>query len=212
MDGGLVAVTTIKRLAFNMGVRDPEVRFLRSVEPGPAPDYAPDLGPCLLFVGADNGNGYGQFQFNGSNSYAHRYAWERTHGPIPEGLTVDHLCRMRRCCNVAHLELVSSLENAARGVAARTACYNGHPYPPDQKPGRRRCKVCQQRQQDLQSERLRALTAARGDSRIKYDPDLRDSLVWAVIAGDLSVAAAAQQLGCSTKYMDKRVRNTRRAA
>jgi len=78
-----------------------------------------------LHIGANNGNGYVQFQFNGKNGYAHRYAWERINGPIPAGLTIDHLCRVRRCVNVAHIELVDTLTNYQRAVDAWTLCNNG---------------------------------------------------------------------------------------
>ncbi|MGH9151353.1 MAG: HNH endonuclease [Acidimicrobiales bacterium] len=39
----------------------------------------------------------------------------------PEGLTLDHLCRDRRCVNPAHLEPVTVAENLRRGHRARKA-------------------------------------------------------------------------------------------
>jgi len=47
--------------------------------------------------------------------YAHRLAYERARGPIPEGKQVDHLCRQRDCVNPEHLELVTQVENIRRG-------------------------------------------------------------------------------------------------
>lgn len=198
------------------GVRDPELRFERATRWGSPSDHRPDLGPCLLYVGASNGNGYGQFRFNGKNGYAHRYAWERVHGPIPNGLTVDHLCRVRRCVNVAHMELTGQLENYLRGVAARDKCRNGHRYTPEntlskpEHPGVRFCKKCE----DLTIRRsgLRRTKAFAGTvmQRSDYDEGQRDQLVIDAVERRISVAAAAKKLGCTTKYMDKLVRQEAR--
>ena len=63
---------------------------------------------------------------------AHRYIYEMLVGPIPEGLTIDHLCRNRRCVRPLHLEPVTRRENIQRGqarnvVANRTGvCQHGH--------------------------------------------------------------------------------------
>lgn len=66
-------------------------------------------------------NGYGRV--HGRNAagrkrplWAHRVEWETVHGPIPEGMQVDHLCRNRRCVNPAHMELVTSAENTRRAA------------------------------------------------------------------------------------------------
>jgi len=40
-------------------------------------------------------------------------------GPIPDGLTLDHLCRVRHCVNPDHLEPVTQTENRRRGVRAQ---------------------------------------------------------------------------------------------
>lgn len=197
---------------------DPEVRFQKATRWGEPPSYRPELGPCLIFLGADNGNGYGQFQYNNGkrNGYAHRYAWERVHGPIPDGLTVDHLCRVRRCVNVEHMELTDRVDNYLRGVATRDSCPNGHPYTPEStyyKPGKnaRCCRICQQA--TSKRDGLRRSKAYRGesDSRLKYDPAKRDALVIEAVERRLTVAEAAAQLGCTVKYMDKLVGREARA-
>lgn len=63
-------------------------------------------------------DGYGMARFDGKQQSAHRVAYQLTHGPIPDGLVVDHVaargCRMRACCNPAHLEAVTHRENARR--------------------------------------------------------------------------------------------------
>ena len=61
-------------------------------------------------------------------------AYELLVGPIPEYLTLDHLCRVRNCVNPAHLEPVTSAENILRGMsspaqnARKTECLNGHAF------------------------------------------------------------------------------------
>ena len=111
---------------------------------------------CWLWAGARNADGYGVYR----RGVAHRWAYERFVGPIPEGLEIDHLCRVRRCVNPAHMEPVTHVENVRRGdysgnglalVAyntGKTHCPQGHEYTPDNmvqsdlKRGVRRCRVC----------------------------------------------------------------------
>lgn len=59
-------------------------------------------------------NGYGRLRVNGKNHMAHRYAWERVNGPIPNGMTIDHLCFNRACIEPAHMRIVTRAVNGAR--------------------------------------------------------------------------------------------------
>lgn len=72
---------------------------------------APADNGCILWTGADCPQGYGKMNVDGRNEYAHRYAWTRVHGPIPDGMQVDHTCHNRLCCNVDHLRLASNKQN-----------------------------------------------------------------------------------------------------
>lgn len=56
---------------------------------------------CWLWTGCLNSCGYGCWAVNGKSQLTHRLAYEALVGPIPEGLTIDHLCRVRACCNPA---------------------------------------------------------------------------------------------------------------
>lgn len=67
---------------------------------------------------------YGRFSFKSKDTYAHRFIWEYVNGSIQDGMEIDHLCRNTLCVNPAHLEAVSSEENAKR--ARKTVCKNGH--------------------------------------------------------------------------------------
>lgn len=86
--------------------------------------------------------GYGQYRGDaGVPKHAHREAWERMVGPIPEGRELDHLCRNPLCVNPDHLEPVTHAENMRRTRGTRPAvthCRNGHPKPQ----GRGRCAEC----------------------------------------------------------------------
>lgn len=106
--------------------------FAANVADGPAPEYAPDLGPCLLWQGWLDPDGYGQMKSGGSHLRAHRVAIILADGPIPDGMQVDHLCRVRACVRRSHLEVVTPRENVLRGFgpaakhARQTHCVHGH--------------------------------------------------------------------------------------
>lgn len=112
---------------------------------------------CWLWTGSQNGTGYGSFHIrlpNGGRTMAlaHRWAYEHEVGPIPEGLTLDHLCRVPLCVRVTHLEPVTNAENIRRGDGgahhrAKTHCPQGHPYDAENtyiypSNGRRGCRIC----------------------------------------------------------------------
>ena len=77
---------------------------------------------CLIWLGAVNNGGYGKIRigFRGEGTYriayAHRVFYEYFVGPIPEGLDLDHKCRVRCCVNPAHLEPVTKKENVHRSA------------------------------------------------------------------------------------------------
>lgn len=103
---------------------------------------------CWPWVGRKRPDGYGQLQLGARKILAHRAAYELLVGPIPVGLTLDHLCRNRPCVNPAHLEPVSDRENILRGegtgaqYARRTRCPAGHVFDTTRTDGGRRCGRC----------------------------------------------------------------------
>lgn len=118
---------------------------------------------CWIWTGSHQVGGYGNFQpIKGRGIGAHRYAYQITVGPIPNGLQLDHLCRNRLCVNPAHLEPVTARENTLRGNtmpalnAAKTHCPNGHEYS-HVWGGRRYCSTCQA----AKTRRLRATWKAQ---------------------------------------------------
>ena len=103
-------------------------------------------GDCWLWTRSVNSSGYGQSFINGERRVVHRIAYELLVGPIPAGLQLDHLCRVRTCVNPAHLEPVTQHQNMARGLwAMRTHCPSGHAYDDtntNRYRGRRYCRAC----------------------------------------------------------------------
>lgn len=86
-------------------------------------------GDCWEWTGGTSPAGYGK----AGTRLAHRLVYEMLVGPIPEGLTLDHLCRNRVCVNPDHLEPVTLADNVRRGygLAGRwrnTHCKQGHPF------------------------------------------------------------------------------------
>ena len=88
-----------------------------------------DSNGCWLWLKYKDKKGYGRIQVNGKPWLTHRVSYELHVGHIPEGLQIDHLCRVRHCCNPSHLEPVTHTENVSRGEKAnRTHCPQGHEY------------------------------------------------------------------------------------
>lgn len=124
-------------------------------------------GGCWIWLGvrASQGQGYGRRTINGTKVYVHRWAYERFVGPIPDGLTIDHLCRNSLCCNPDHLEVVTGRENTLRSEnptalhARQTHCLRGHPFDDNNTyryKNRRICRTCAREADKRRTPRYRA--------------------------------------------------------
>lgn len=140
-----------------------EERFWEKVEKTP--------GGCWLWTAFLNPTGYGMFGIGSRTDgtrrcvFAHRFAYTLLVGPIPDGLTLDHLCRVHACVKPAHLEPATDRENILRSPiqpaavnARKTHCHKGHPFAGDNlritKHGKRQCVECY-RKQKRESQRRR---------------------------------------------------------
>src|SRR2546427_10312178 len=119
---------------------------------------------CWVWTGCSS-DGYGAFRFQGKMVKAHRFSYELHKGRIPEGMTLDHLCRVRCCVNPSHLEPVPMTVNVLRGIGAtavnskKITCIHGHPFNAEntgkQTGGGRLCKICSRRIKANYKKRLR---------------------------------------------------------
>lgn len=165
------APTTVPSLGWVLGY---PMRFIRghNARSTPYPDHiyeVRDTGyktPCWIWLFNTDRDGYGKTQRNGVTMRAHRFMFEREFGAIPDGLVLDHLCRITSCVNPEHLEPVTNEENILRGNgraalnARKTHCDHGHPLAGDNLyiyDGRRKCRTCSaQRQQEYRARKRSA--------------------------------------------------------
>src|SRR5215831_14708172 len=117
---------------------------------------------CHVWVGTILSNGYGQVRLNNHWAMVHRVVWEHYKGPIPEGLQIDHTCKVRNCANVEHLRMVTSrVNNAASDNACAVhlrkpncpTCGGEYTIRPN---GSRYCKPCWLRWQSEYQRKYRA--------------------------------------------------------
>lgn len=111
--------------------------------------FTPNESGCHISTYSVASHGYAQIGWTSDGraivTTAHRAAWVAAEGQIPEGLTVDHQCRTKRCVNPAHLRLLSNFENARRALYDWPVgtCRNGHPDSDlEQFGSRSRCRTC----------------------------------------------------------------------
>ncbi len=90
---------------------------------------------CWIWTGATiinrRGEEYGHFWFDGKARLAHRVAVMLFRGfeSLPKTIEVGHQCNTPLCCNPAHTDLGSHVENMNK--MHRDGRSNGNPYPVD---------------------------------------------------------------------------------
>ena len=174
-----------------------EERFL--IRAGP-----PDGNGCINWEGSLVSRGYGYMRLEGRLTPVHRYAYERERGPIPVGLTIDHLCRNKACVNPAHLEPVPIGVNVVRAPSAaglnarKTACPQGHPYDLINtrytREGNRSCRICVTIRS--QAKRTGRTNKGQRNGRAKLT-DREAAGIKALATSELTHAAIARQYGVS---------------
>ena len=108
---------------------------------------------CWIWLASGTPFGYGQIWIKNRLHFAHVYLYEKMFGPKPQGLELDHLCRIPCCVNPHHLELVTHRENILRGFnpiannSRKDRCHLGHLFTPENTILRqdrvgRECRLC----------------------------------------------------------------------
>jgi hypothetical protein len=128
---------------------------------------------CWIWDGAETGAGYGFFKYGSTvrpdgltSTLAHIFAWQLLRGPVPDGLELDHLCRITLCCNPDHLEPVTHRENILRGngICAlnfrKTHCKRGHEFDSANTRFYRTSRICRACERDRDRKRQRKQVAA----------------------------------------------------
>lgn len=113
-----------------------EERFMSKVD---------SSGDCWLWTSPLSLGGYATFAVGRKGQRAHRWAYEHWVGPIPKGLQIDHICRVRHCVNPEHLRPVTPQGNSQYRAEQVTHCPKGHEYSPENtyiSNGSRICKTC----------------------------------------------------------------------
>lgn len=102
---------------------------------------------CWLWTAGKTGMGYGAIDvldakgWRNKKELAHRFSYELHKGPIPKGLTIDHLCRTKACVNPLHLEAVTHRENTRRGLGTYGSSRNA-PWHEIRTDTEKRCPKC----------------------------------------------------------------------
>lgn len=143
-----------------------------------------ELTGCWLWTGHVIRGGYGMWSYTDDGRtktvYAHRASYELVVGPIPDGLVLDHLCKVRHCCAPAHLEPVPQKENVRRGRVAvtnalrrerPTHCPQGHEYTDEnthvRASGQRDCRTCTRERMRVRREALPRRPRPRKDACVR---------------------------------------------
>lgn len=113
------------------------------------------MGPrgCHISTYSVASHGYAQVGWHEDGerivTLCHRVIWSWFRGEIAPGMTVDHMCKNRRCIRLVHLRLLPNIENARR-TSGRDwplgECVNGHLDADHWSPARggtkAHCEVC----------------------------------------------------------------------
>lgn len=158
--GGRTKIATRNHSALGWVKGEPIKRLAGHGRKSSAPEYVIDpYTGCWVWQRQKTASGYGRAVAPRGSRLAHRVMWERHRGPVPAGLTLDHLCRNTLCVNPDHLEPVTNAENIHRAALALTHCKSGeHEFTLENTyvspSGKRGCRSCRH-QRSMESRERR---------------------------------------------------------
>jgi hypothetical protein len=143
-------------------------------------EMLPDAPGCWLWSGSVNPQGYGLYGSarRRERRAAHRAVYELVKGPIPEGLTLDHKCRVRSCVNPEHMDAVPIAENIQRAPrVASGLCKRGHPiYRIYVSPTGKQQRVCTEcGRERVRKHRAKDPSHVNAQARARYYNDIERS-------------------------------------
>ena len=80
---------------------------------------------CWLWTGPVDGWGYGHLKMEGKTLHTHRVSYELSHGTIPKGMVIDHVCHTPRCVRPDHLRLATNKQNCENLLGAHRDSKSG---------------------------------------------------------------------------------------
>jgi hypothetical protein len=82
---------------------------------------------CWIWTGKVD-DGYGRVYLKGTYYLVHRLMFALFKDHLKKGLVIDHTCKVRACCNPAHLRQITISENTKGHVHGKykDICPNGH--------------------------------------------------------------------------------------
>lgn len=130
---------------------------------------------CWIWLLSKTRDGYGQSWDSELRIVrcAHIINYEKEHGPVPNGLELNHTCKNRCCVNPAHLEAVTHKYNVLVGDgfsaknSKQTHCKRGHEFTKEnthiRNDGARQCKICNYETQVKNRSLNKLATLLKGD-------------------------------------------------
>jgi hypothetical protein len=118
---------------------------------------------CWLWTGGLNNGGYGRYSTGDGSIGPHVYAVLLDGREVPDGMEVDHLCRVRHCVRPDHLDVVTHTTNVRRSLPHRAqlpTCRNGHELTLDNvmpSQGKRACRICVKAAQRRYRQKLKTM-------------------------------------------------------
>jgi hypothetical protein len=166
------------------------------------PDFAgrvQDTGCCIVWIGPRDNKGYGRaYPRDERTTLTHRIAYQRANGAVGS-LAVDHLCYVKACVNLQHLEAVPAGVNVRRAAERRrTAVQAGEGA------GRACCE--EESQRLAVPRRVRPASPWRAVEQRRRERDAREVALgipddaWLQDAPDLVVVPLPAEPGRRPKY------------